>query len=138
VKAAQARNRVREIHRTRGYTVSRKLRLRNDHVFAEGKNEHGLKRARRRGRERVEDQATLAAVVQNLKRLVAFRGRTGRGAAAVRSGAVSLTGLWPPIAHLRLFLGHIRTMVAHFAFQIHRRGYLEFGILPPVATPTSS
>jgi hypothetical protein len=26
VKAAQARNRVREIHRTRGYTVSRKLR----------------------------------------------------------------------------------------------------------------
>jgi len=138
VKATQARNRVREIHRTRGYTVSRKLRLRSEHVFAEGKNEHGLRRARRRGRERVEDQATLAAVVQNLKRLVAFRGRTGRGAAAARSGAVSLTDLWPPIAHLRLFLGHIQTTVAHFAFQIHRRRYPEFGILQPVATPTSS
>jgi transposase len=138
VKAAQARNRVREIHRTRGYTVSRKLRLRSEHVFAEGKNEHGLRRARRRGRERVEDQATLAAVVQNLKRLVAFRGRTGRGAAAVRSGAVSLTDLWPPIAHLRLFLGHIRTMVAHFAFLIHRLRYPGFRLLQPVATPTSS
>jgi len=138
VKEAEARNRVREIHRTRRYTVSRKLRIRSEHGFAEGKNEHGLRRARRRGRERVDGQATLTAVVQNLKRLVAFRGRTGRGAAAASSGAGSLTDLWPPIAHLRLFLGHIRIMVAYFAFRIHGLRYPEFTILQPVATPTSS
>ena len=52
LKEAQARNRAREIHKTRGYIVSRKLRIRSEHVFAEGKNEHGLRRARRRGQRR--------------------------------------------------------------------------------------
>ncbi|MEX2531010.1 MAG: transposase [Gemmatimonadota bacterium] len=138
VKEAQARNRVREIHRTRGYTVSRKLRDRSQHVFAEAKNEHGLRRARRRGRERADEQATLSAVVQNLKRLVAFRGRTDGGAAAASSGARSLTGFRPPMAHSRRFLGHIRTTVAYFAFRIRGLRYPQLRILQPVATPTPS
>lgn len=88
LREAQARNRVREIHKTRGYTISRKLRTRSEHTFAEAKNQHGLARARRRGRHRVQDQATLAAVVQNLKRLVAFKGR--RGGSAVAAAAQAL------------------------------------------------
>ena len=138
VKEAQARNRVREIYGTRGYTVSRKLRIRSEHVFAEAKNEHGLRRARRRGRERVDEQATLSAVVQNLKRLVTFRGRTDRGAAAASSGTRSLTGFQPPLAHLCLFLGHIPTTVVHFAFRICGLQYPEIRIPQPVATPTPS
>jgi transposase len=118
VREVEARNRVREIHQTRGYRVSRKLRIRSEHLFAEGKNEHGLRRARRRGRERVDEQATLCAVVQNLKRLVAFRGRTDREAAAASSGARSLTGFQPPMAHLRLFLTPIWTIVTHFTFRL--------------------
>jgi transposase len=85
VREARARNRVRELMKTPGYTVSRKLRIRSEHVFAEGKTCHGLGRARRRGLGRVQDQATLTAVVQNLKRLVAFVGRKKRGAAAAQA-----------------------------------------------------
>jgi len=81
VAEAGARNRVRELQKTRGYQVSRKLRLRSEHIFAEGKNEHGLRRARRRGLHRVQDQSTCSAIVQNLKRLVAFKGRRVRGEA---------------------------------------------------------
>lgn len=81
VEEAEARNRARELTKSRGYHVSRKLRIRSEHIFAEAKSRHGLDRARRRGRHRVQVQATLTAVVQNLKRLVAFQGRRGRGVA---------------------------------------------------------
>jgi transposase len=104
LKEAQARNRVREIQNTRGYTISRKLRTRSEHIFAEGKNQHGLDRARRRGRARVEDQVTLAAVVQNLKRLVTFRGRRGGSAAAAAATASSGPGFGLHNAHIRLLL----------------------------------
>lgn len=84
-REAEARNRVRELMKTAGYAVSRKLRIRSEHVFAEGKTWHGLGRARRRGLGRVQDQATLTAVVQNLKRLVAFQGRKKPGEAAAQA-----------------------------------------------------
>jgi transposase len=104
LKEAQARNKVREIQNTRGYTISRKLRTRSEHIFAEGKNQHGLARARRRGRERVEDQVILAAVVQNLKRLVTFRGRRGGSAAAAASAACPGPRFGLHNAHIRLLL----------------------------------
>lgn len=69
IRRAMARKQVRALHGTTGYHVSRKLRIRNEHLFAEGKNEHGLDRARRRGLERVQVQMGLVAVIQNLKRL---------------------------------------------------------------------
>lgn len=75
LRRAEARNRVREAQRTRGYQVSRKLRIRNEHVFAEGKGLHGMDRARQRGRRKVQVQADLAGIVQNLKRLASFLGR---------------------------------------------------------------
>lgn len=87
VRQAQARNRVRALHRSRGYTVSRKLRIRSEHVFAEAKTRHGMDRARSRGCERVQVQAELVGIVQNLKRLVAFRGRKRRGSLQALSGS---------------------------------------------------
>ena len=81
IRRAEACQQVRAQYQTRGYQVSRKLRVRSEHLFAEGKNEHGLDRARHRGLSRVQRQMTLVAVVQNLKRLVAYVGRR-RGAAA--------------------------------------------------------
>jgi hypothetical protein len=77
VRIAQARNRVRDLQQTRGYRVSRKLRIRSEHVFAEAKTIHGMDRARQRGRNKVQLQAELVGIVQNLKRLAAFRGRRG-------------------------------------------------------------
>ena len=114
VKEVEARNHVREIHQTRGYIVSRKLRLRSEHLFAEGKNEHGLRRARRRGRQRVDEQAMLSAVVQNLKRLVAFCGRRDPGAAAATSATPLQPACRPQIPHLHRFLAHIRSIVGAF------------------------
>jgi hypothetical protein len=40
-------------------------------LFAEAKQNHGLSRARYRGRSKVQIQAYLSATVQNLKRLIA-------------------------------------------------------------------
>ncbi len=41
-------------------------------TFAEAKNNHGLNRARYRGRSKMQIQAYMTAVVQNLKRLITF------------------------------------------------------------------
>lgn len=121
VEEATARNLVREAHRTRGYHISRKLRIRSEHVFAEGKNRHGLARARRRGLRRVEDQTMLTAVVQNLKRLATFAGRRGRGAQAMAAEAPlrAILSPFPPIdqrAPALLFL--IPRMFAPFFRQL--------------------
>lgn len=75
VRVALARNRVREAQETRGYQISRKLRVRSEHTFAEAKTCHGMDRARSRGNRRVQVEADLTGVVQNLKRLAAYRGR---------------------------------------------------------------
>ncbi len=83
VRLVKARNRVRQAYTTRGYRVSRKLRIRNEHVFAEGKTRQSLARARRRGLGRVQIQMDLSATVQNLKRLAAHVGRRPRRAAAM-------------------------------------------------------
>jgi transposase len=83
IQEANTRNRARALQRTRGYRISRSLRIRNEHLFAEGKNHHGMRRARRRGLQRVQDQMTLTAVIQNLKRLAAFRSRKRGPAMAV-------------------------------------------------------
>jgi transposase len=90
VRQARARNRVRELQKTRGYQVSRSLRTRSEHTFAEAKTQHGMDRARVRGEARVQVQAMLTGAVQNLKRLAAFRGRRRpAGAQAARSGGTA-------------------------------------------------
>ena len=57
---------------TRGYQISRKLRHRIEHLFGEAKQSHGLNKARYRGLKKLNEQVTLTATVQNLKRLVKF------------------------------------------------------------------
>ena len=69
VRQALARNTVRLEQRRHGYRVSRKLRTRSEHIFAEAKSQHGLGQARHRGLERVDRQSLMVATVQNLKRL---------------------------------------------------------------------
>jgi len=141
VEEATARNLVREAHSTRGYHISRKLRIRNEHVFAEGKNEHGLARARRRGLRRVEDQTTLTAVVQNLKRLATFvrhHRRAGQAMAAQPSVlAVSSVAQIPetstftlprPLYRLIAALSHhLVDRSSRTAFVLARSPQLQFG-----------
>ena len=81
-RQAQARNQARLAQRSHGYTVSRKLRIRNEHIFAEAKNEHGLGRARHRSLERVDRHSLLVATVQNLKRLAQTQWRRAQSNAA--------------------------------------------------------
>jgi transposase len=100
VEEVEARNLVRDAHHTRGYHVSRKLRIRSEHVFAEGKNEHGLARARRRGLRRVHDQALLTAIVQNLKRLGTFSSRNRRGARAIAAQPTLLAAIFALEGHV--------------------------------------
>src|SRR5690606_24527639 len=109
VRLARARNRVRLLHRTHGYTVSRKLRIRSEHTFAEAKNAHGSQRARHRGLEKVDRHAVLIATVQNLKRLSHTLWRRARGQSA-DSGYLRafLNGLRAVYACVRAVLTHRR------------------------------
>lgn len=107
LQEVQARNRVREIQQGRGYQISRKLRIRSEHLFAEGKNRHGLARSRRRGLARVQTQLTLTAVVQNLKRLATYRGHKGSGAAV----AVSCPRFPRPLAPIHDLFGFAAALI---------------------------
>jgi len=82
LQLAEARNKVRLVSRGHAYTVSRKLRIRSEHIFAEAKNEHGLGRARHRSLSKVDRQSLLVATVQNLKRLSQVLQRKAQEAAA--------------------------------------------------------
>jgi hypothetical protein len=82
LRQALARNQVRLAQKKHGYIISRKLRIRSEHIFAEAKNEHGLGRARYRGLERMDRQSLLIATVQNLKRLAETLRRQANAASA--------------------------------------------------------
>ena len=95
VRLAYARNTARSITKTAEYLLSQKPRKRSEHVFAEGKQWHGLDRARCRGLHKLDRQLTLTASVQNLKRLVSYMKRKIKNASAV-SGSL----LYKPISSL--------------------------------------
>ena len=82
VRLAEARNKVRLESSGHAYAVSRRLRIRSEHIFAEAKNEHGLGRARHRLLSKVDRQSQLVATVQNLKRLSQALRRKAQEAAA--------------------------------------------------------
>jgi len=75
VKQVLARNYVRQLTKTPEYKLSQKLRKRVEHLFAEAKICHGLGRARFRGLNAMQQQLTMTAFVQNIKRLVRFMHR---------------------------------------------------------------
>lgn len=61
--------RVRMRKRGEGYKLSQKNRKKIEELFGEGKDNHGLRRFRRRLLERVEQEVLLIATVLNYKRL---------------------------------------------------------------------
>lgn len=67
----EALARAAAARQTDGYRVSQRCRKRIEHLFAEAKEQMGLRRARRRGRAQVLEQCLLTALVQNIKRIVA-------------------------------------------------------------------
>ena len=107
-REAEARNTVRLESRGHGYALSRKLRMRSEHIFAEAKNQHGLGRARHRSLAKVDRQSMLIATVQNLKRLMKALRNNAKGAeAAVLRGfdalchaifrsMINWEAAWPP------------------------------------------
>jgi len=82
VREAKARNAARFIAHTDSYRRSQILRKRSEHSFAEGKQQHGLRRARYRGLDPLQEQLYCIASVQNLKRLVSFMNRKKKAASA--------------------------------------------------------
>ena len=128
-KEAEARNKARLTSRGHAYTVSRKLRIRSEHIFAEAKNEHGLGRARHRSLARVDRQSLLVATVQNLKRLSQALRRNAQGAAVAGfrhfdalshalSRAIIDSGVkWPANSRNER---HFRLIAVHAAKTVHR------------------
>ena len=64
-------NRAEAARHTPGHWLSQHYRKRIEHLFAEAKEQMGLRRARRRGWANVTEQCLLTAMVQNMKRIVA-------------------------------------------------------------------
>jgi transposase len=85
IRLAQARNCARKLAQKPEYRLSQKLRKRVEHIFAEAKNCHGLARARCRGMQSMEEQLSMTAVVQNIKRLVTFSRRKLKNAGKLYS-----------------------------------------------------
>ena len=92
------RNAHRQLQQTRTFALSQRLRIRVEHIFAEAKEHHGLRRSRYRTLTRQQEQANLTATVQNLKRIVSFIGRNRPTAVAA---AMIKTNLKPCKALLR-------------------------------------
>jgi len=65
----RGRNRALQLRKTRGFQISRHLRLRVEHKIGEAKECHGLRRARHRGLGKVDAQVKITAAVMNLKAL---------------------------------------------------------------------
>ena len=67
--SSQAHQRVRMRRRGLAYKLSQRYRKLIEELFGEGKDLHGLRRFRRRGRTRVVQESFLVGWVLNLKRL---------------------------------------------------------------------
>jgi len=67
-------------------TMLKKRRYLIEGSFADGKNNHGLSRARYRGIEKVQEQTLLIATVQNIKKMIKMLGKTGEN---ISSGIIS-------------------------------------------------
>jgi len=98
--AARARNATRLAVRERRGAVAQRQRTRLEHLFAEGKEHHGLGRAQGRGLVRVDQQVKLTASVQNLKRWARARPRA-RAAVAQATSAEVFGGLAALVARSR-------------------------------------
>ena len=107
VKQAHARNYVRHISHTHAYKLSQKLRKRIEHLFAEAKVCHGLGRARCRGLRAIQEQLTMTAFVQNIKRLVRFMKRC----ASIAGVSLPETG---PRYQSVCFLAFCHSLVLHY------------------------
>jgi transposase len=77
-----ARQRARELAKTAEFEHAQRQRKKVEALFAELKNQIGLRRLRLRRMKFVREQFYLAATVQNLKRLVRFLGGTAKPAMA--------------------------------------------------------
>ncbi len=73
--------RAAALRETEGYRISQRCRKRIEHRFGEGKEQMGLRRARRRGHANVREQCLMTAMVQNMKRIVAAMEKRFRGTA---------------------------------------------------------
>lgn len=60
-----------------GYAKSQKRRKTIEHLFGEAKEQMGLRRARRRGIKNVQEQCLMTAMVQNIKRIVLAKAKSG-------------------------------------------------------------
>ncbi len=102
------RNKQRQVQQTMAFSRSQRLRIRIEHIFAEAKEHHGLGRSRYRGISKQQEQVNLTAMVQNLKQLVCFIGRSRPAAAALAAFKNQSHHL---LAHLQLSLPAFQSVI---------------------------
>jgi hypothetical protein len=120
-RGIKARNRVQQIKHTRGYQVSRLLRLRVEHKIGEAKECHGLRRAKHRGLDKVDHQVKITAAVMNLKQLAKLGGRTAR------TTARRIASIAGRLLQLPFLVGRMLVGVLHLVFETSPRLPLATG-----------
>jgi transposase len=78
-------NIVRQLHKTKEYKISQRMRKRIEELFGEAKEWMGLERAKFRGVIWIKEQVLMTATAQNIKRMVKLLSRGRR-----RVGAISI------------------------------------------------
>ena len=113
-------DRAEQWRRTPGYRLSQRCRKRIEHLFGEAKEFMGLRRARRRGRANVTEQCLLTALVQNLKRMVAWMEQRPVGAAAAAKQVLQhIKTLYLSLSHwMRRIKARVRTFDRGDSFRI--------------------
>ena len=98
-------NQAQAVRQTGEWRISQRFRKFIEHLFAEGKELMGLRRARRRGIEQVREQCLITATVQNIKRIVKAleNGNPGRRGAASEGGGGITQTLAAPLCCLNLW-----------------------------------
>lgn len=125
IHAINLRNTQRQVQKTKAFALSQRLRIRIEHTFAEAKEHHGLRKSRYRTLSKQQEQVNLTAMVQNLKRLVSFIGRSRPAAVAL---AASRTELHRSQAFLRLFKSILHPVIRLYHVLKIKPGFIPINL----------
>ena len=93
-------NRVREIHKTKVYRISQRMRKRIEELFGEAKEWMGLREAKFRGAIFVREQVLMTAAAQNIKRMVKLLSQRRPKAEAIEAQVPVISYSMPRLSDL--------------------------------------
>ena len=95
---------VRQLHKTKGYRISQKMRKRIEELFGEAKAFMGLGRAKFRRSKFLREQVLMTATAQNIKRMIKLLSMGGQRVGAIKAQKRSSLSLSHILTKLHVWL----------------------------------